>query len=131
MELQDGVVNLYDLIQRLYRLCYKTPPGNPFPFVFMQPLLAILQKARPLDSRNNQRPRSRRLVDVFNALTRRQTSRPTDQFLVIGLLLGVGISLEISLEGEERWKDLYLQIGKIPWTMVFDQRAKMATYPFR
>ncbi|KAK5660584.1 hypothetical protein OQA88_13142, partial [Cercophora sp. LCS_1] len=130
MELHDGTVNLYDLIQRLYRLCYERPQGNPFPSVFVPPLLAMLQKARPLDSRSHKRPRSRQLVDLFNALTRRQTSRPTDQFLVIGLLLGVDVGPGMALDGEERWKDLYLRIGKMPWTVVFDERPKMATHPF-
>ena len=131
MELHDGMVNLYALIQRLYRLCYDMPQGNPFPSVFVPSLLAMLQKVRPLDSRTHQRPWSKRLVDLFNALIRRQTSRPTDQFLVIGLLLGVDIRPGMALQGEERWKDLYLRIKKMPWAVVFDQRPKMATSPFR
>ncbi|KAI6777793.1 uncharacterized protein J7T54_005805 [Emericellopsis cladophorae] len=130
VDLGDGMIDLYSLVQRLYRRYYDRPEGNPFPSVFVHELLAMLQKARPLDSLNNQRPRSRRLVDLFNALTRRQTSRPTDQFLVIGLLLDLDISQGATLEGEERWKDLYLRIEKIPWTVVFDQRPKMATSLF-
>jgi hypothetical protein len=132
MELEDDLLDLYGLIQRLYRLCYHRREGNPFPSVFVHELLAMLQKARPLDSRNYQRPRSKRLVDLFNALTRRQTSRPSDQFFVIRLLLGMEIEATQGLDQEEqqRWKNLYLEIKKIPWTVVFDQRSKMATPGF-
>lgn len=130
VDLGGNLLDLYGIIQRLYNRCYCRPEGNPFPSVFVFELLAMLQKIRPLDSQSRQRPRLRRLVDLFNALTRRQTSRSTDQFVVIGLLLDLDTSQGTTLMGEERWKDLYIRIGRIPWTVVFDQRPKMTMSSF-
>ncbi len=49
MEVHDGLIDLYTIVQRLYNLYYGQPNGNPFPSVFVRELLAILQKVRPLD----------------------------------------------------------------------------------
>ncbi|KAK6541494.1 hypothetical protein TWF694_007303 [Orbilia ellipsospora] len=135
LDLKDGLANLYSVIQDLYKDHRKIetnplPSSNPFPSVFIDGLLGLLQKARPVDRWNHERPWSRRLVDTFNALTRRRSSRPDDQILVIGLLLDVPIDHLLELEGEEKWRAFYYSLQKIPWTIVFDRRPKMQTSPF-
>ena len=129
VELSDGLISLYDVIQNLYKL-YTDRKANPFPAVFVRDLVAVLQKARPLDLHHHKRPWVRRLVDLFNAMTRRRTSRPDDQILALGLFLGLEIKELMRLEGEDRWKAFYLQLKKIPWTVVFDQRPKMQASSF-
>ncbi|EXJ59004.1 hypothetical protein A1O7_06435 [Cladophialophora yegresii CBS 114405] len=134
MELQDGLLDLYVLIQRLYK-SYFDHSASPFPNVFLRDLLAILQKARPLDraarARFDSRPKVRRIVDVFNALTRRRTSRANDQLLIMGLLLDIDVRGLMKEEGARRWTHFYLSLGEIPWTVVFDRRPKMENCPFR
>ena len=129
VELSDGLVSLYDVIQKLYKL-YTDRKANPFPAVFVRDLVAVLQKARPLDLHHHKRPWVRRMADLFNAMTRRTTSRPDDQILAIGLFLELEIKDLLRLEGEDRWKAFYLQLKKIPWTVVFDQRPKMQASSF-
>lgn len=131
IELNDGLVDLYVLIQSLYDYYYDRPVGNQFPSVLVRELLAMLQKARPLDLYQQERSRSKCLVDLFNALTRRQTSRPSDQLLVIGLLLDLNIGRLMEFEGEEGWRAFYISLKKIPWTVVFDQRPKMRASSFK
>ncbi|ETI22027.1 hypothetical protein G647_06097 [Cladophialophora carrionii CBS 160.54] len=134
MELQDGLLDLYVLIQRLYK-SYFDRSGSPFPNVFLRDLLAVLQKARPLDrtarARFDSRPKVRRIVDIFNAFTRRRTSRADDQLLIMGLLLDVDVRGLMKKEGADRWTHFYLGLGEIPWTVVFDRRPKIEKYPFR
>ncbi|KIW67605.1 hypothetical protein PV04_06843 [Phialophora macrospora] len=134
LELHDGLLDLYALIQRLYK-SYFDHSASPFPNVFIRDLLAVLQKARPLDrtarARLDSRPKVRRIVDIFNAFTRRRTSRPDDQLLIMGLLLDIDVRELMKKEGADRWVHFYLSLGEIPWTVVFDRRPKMANYPFR
>ena len=129
IELGDGLVDLYGVIQRIYKI-YHDRKASPFPAVFARGLLGVLQKARPLDKRHYERSISKRTVDLFNAMTRRRTSRPDDQLLVLGLLLDVDIKPLMELHGEDRWQAFYLCLGRIPWTVVFDQRPKMQMSPF-
>ena len=129
LELGDGLVDLYSLIQNLYRF-YMDRKASQFPAVFVQGLVAVLQKVRPLDLRHYKRSRSRRTVDLFNAMTRRRSSRPDDQLLVFGLMLDLEIGPLLEVRGEDRWKAFYMSLGKIPWTVVFDQRPKMQRSPF-
>ena len=129
VELCDGSIDLYKLVQTLYKIyIYRT--ANPFPAVFVRDLVAVLQKARPLDRYHLERPWERCLVDLFNAMPRRRSSRPDDQILVISLLLDVEIGSLMELDREDRWKDLYMKLGTIPWTVIFDQRPKMQTSCF-
>ncbi|EXJ80890.1 hypothetical protein A1O3_07178 [Capronia epimyces CBS 606.96] len=130
LELADGLYDLYGLIQTLYKTYYDGD-GSPFPSVFVRDLLAVLQKVRPLDRQAKNRPKPKKLVDTFNALTRRRTSRPDDQLLVLGLLLDVDISGGMRLSGEDRWKHFYLELREIPWTVLFDRRPKLKSPPFR
>ena len=129
IELGDGLINFYSIIQKIYRF-YHDRKASPFPAVFARGLLGVLQKARPLDNRHYERSISRRTVDLFNAMTRRRTSRPDDQLLVLGLLLDVDIRPLMELRGEDRWRAFYLRLSKIPWTIVFDQRPKLQMSPF-
>ena len=92
IELGDGLIDLYTLVQKLHNV-YKSRNASPFPAVFVRDLVAVLQKARPLDSRHLERPWSRRMVDLFNAMTRRRSSRPDDQILLLGLLLDLDIGI--------------------------------------
>ncbi|KIX02571.1 uncharacterized protein Z518_08512 [Rhinocladiella mackenziei CBS 650.93] len=130
LELKDGLFDLYGLIQGLYRLYYDSNV-SPFPTVFVRDLLAVLQKARPLDRQAKHRPKVRKLVDIFNAFTRRRTSRPDDQLLVMGLLLDVDVRDLMELNGQERWIHFYLSLREIPWTVLFDKRPKIECRPFR
>ncbi|KAK0509938.1 hypothetical protein JMJ35_007332 [Cladonia borealis] len=129
VELSDGLISLYNVIQNLYKL-YTDRKANPFPAVFVRDLVAVLQKARPLDLHHRKRPWVRRLVDLFNAMTRRRTSRPDDQISALGLFLELEIKDLLRLEGEDRWKAFYLKLERIPWTVVFDQRPKMQASSF-
>ncbi|KAI9150818.1 het protein [Paramyrothecium foliicola] len=129
IELRDGLLDLDTLVGDLYRMCMNRS-ANPFPAVFVRDLVAILQKIRPIGPRNLERPWSRRLVDLFNALSRRRTSRPDDQLLVIGIFLELELEKFMSREGNERWQAFYLALGTIPWTVVFDQRPKLEEVSF-
>ena len=129
IELSDGLADLYRLIQKIYRI-YHDRKASPFPAVFVRGLLGVLEKARPPDDRHYERSIPKRTVDLFGAMTRRRTSRPDDQLLVLGLLLDVDIQPLMGLYGEDRWRTFYLRLGKIPWTVVFDQRPKMQMSPF-
>ncbi|KAH0551127.1 hypothetical protein GP486_007529 [Trichoglossum hirsutum] len=129
IEIRDGLIDLYQLTQRLYKIM-NHPRPTPMSHVFVRDLVAMLQKVRPLDRRHRERPISKRLVDTFNALTRRQSSRPDDQLLVIGLLLDLDIDSLPTPSGEDKWMAFYMSLGKIPWTVVFDQRPKMQVRPF-
>jgi hypothetical protein len=134
LELRDGVFDLYALIQRLYKSYFDHSPSS-FPNVFIRDLLAVLQKARPLDrtarTQFDSRPKVRRVVDVFNAFTRRRTSRADDQLLIMGLLLDIDVRGLMKKVGADRWMHFYLSLGEIPWTIVFDRRPKMENCPFR
>ena len=130
LEVSDGLIDLSLLIRRLYYFS-TVPKASPFPGLFTRDLLAILQKARPLASSLGERSKQKRIADLFNALTRRDSSRPGDQLLVMGLLLGINIRRLLELDGENRWRAFYLSLGQIQWTIVFDQRQKMLTSPFR
>lgn len=130
LELNDGLYNLYELIQQLYKIYYNHS-SNPFPFIFTRDLLAALQKTRPLDRYHHTRSKSHKIVDTFNVLTRRLTSRPDDQILVLGLMLDIDVEYLITLTGEVRWREFYLSLKEVPWTMVFDRRPKMSLPPFR
>jgi hypothetical protein len=130
LELSDGFCDLYSLIQNLYKAYYKHSV-SPFPFLFTRDLLASLQKTRPLGRKHYARTKSRRVVDTFNVLTRRQTSRPDDQLLVLGLLLDIDVEHLMALSGEDRWKEFYLSMREVPWTIIFDRRPKMCSANFR
>jgi hypothetical protein len=130
LELSDGFYDLSSLIQNLYKAYYKHS-GSPFPFLFIRDLLASLQKTRPLDPKHRTRTESRKIVDTFNVLTRRLTSRPDDQLLVLGLLLDVDVSNLMTFTGEDRWKEFYLSLKEVPWTILFDRRPKMCSPNFR
>lgn len=130
LELDDGLVDLDGLIQSLYQQSRNLGGGNLFPFIFVRDLVAILQKARPVNLHWHNRPWSNRLVDVFNVLTRRRSSRIDDQIIVISHMLGLGLESFLDLEGEEKWKKFYISIGTIPWTIIFDERPKMSAPPF-
>jgi hypothetical protein len=130
LELSDGCCDLQELIQRLYKLYYNYS-NNPFPAVFTRDLQAALQKTRPLDRYHHSRSKSRKIVDTFNVLTRRLTSRPDDQLLVLGLMLDVNIDHLMTLTVEERWKKFYISLEEVPCTIVLDRRPKMDISPFR
>jgi hypothetical protein len=130
IELKDGLIDFYQVIQKLYQI-HMNDKDKWFAAIFIRDLLTILQKARPLDRFNRQRPMSRRVVDLFNALSRRRSSRPDDQLLVMGLLLDIDIKPLLSLEGEEKWIFFYRNLKHIQWTVLFDQREKLRTSPFR
>ena len=100
--------------------------GNPVPAILAKDLVASLQKIRPLDRQFRQRDRVRQIVDVFNALARRLTSRPEDQLLVVGLLLDIDLNKILAVDGELRWRELYLALREIPWTIVVDRRPKIS-----
>jgi hypothetical protein len=129
IELGDGLADLDTVIQKIDNV-YHDCKANPFPAVFVRGLIAVLEKARPLDNRHHESLISRRTVDLFGAMTRRRTSRPDDQLLVLGLLLDVDIQPLMDLRGEDRWQAFYLRLGRIPWTVVFDQRYKLQISPF-
>ena len=129
LELNDGLCSLYQLIQQLYRLYNNKSMESPVPAILARDLLAALQKARPLDRHHQSRERSRKVVDVFNALTRRLTSRPEDQLLVLALLLDVDVNNIMALSGEARWRQFYLSLQEVPWTIVFDRRPKLSRTP--
>ena len=130
LELSDGSQNLYGLIQQLYDTYYNHS-SNPFPYIFIRELVSALQKTRPLDLYHHARSKSRKIVDIFNALTRRLTSRPDDQILVLGLMLDIDIHYLMTLTGEARWREFYLSVKEVPWTIVFDRRPKMSLSAFR
>ncbi|KAK2616629.1 hypothetical protein QQS21_000452 [Conoideocrella luteorostrata] len=124
MDVSDGMIDLDALVQRLYRRYFERPEGNPFPSILSIELLAMLQKARPLDSQHPRRPLSRRLVDLFNAMTRRLTSRPTDQFLVIGLFLG----LDLNCNGDVSFTwapSTWISTGGDQWLHYNDEEASI------
>lgn len=130
LELADGLFDLYSLIQQLYKSYYGFST-SPFPTVFVRDLLAVLQKVRPLDRQAKNRPMVKKVVDIFNAFSRRRTSRPDDQLLVMGPLLDVDVRDLMKLTGEDRWVHFYISLREIPWTVLFDRRPKLTTYPFR
>jgi Heterokaryon incompatibility protein (HET) len=130
LELSDGFYDLYSLIQNLYKAYYEHS-SSPFPFLFTRDLLASLQKTRPLGLKHYTRTKSRQIVDTFNVLTRRLTSRTDDQLLVLGLLLDVDVERLMTLSGEDRWKEFYLSLREVPWTIIFDRRPKMCSANFR
>ncbi len=127
LELSDGLCQIYELVQRLYRMNLNKDEGNPIPAILAKDLVASLQKIRPLDRQFRQRDRVRQIVDVFNALTRRLTSRPEDQLLVLGLLLDIDLNKILVAEGELQWRNFYLALGRVPWTIVFDRRPKLSS----
>ena len=126
LELKDGLCQIYELVQRLYQMYLNKDKGNPVPAILASDLVASLQKIRPLDRQFRQRDRVRQIVDVFNALTRRLTSRPEDQLLVLGLLLDIDLNKILAVDGELRWREFYLGLREIPWTIVFDRRPKIS-----
>src|ERR1700722_6445519 len=72
--------------------------------------LLLCRRHGPLDHKHYARTKSRRVVDTFNVLTRRQTSRPDDQLLVLGLLLDIDVEHLMTLSDEDRWKEFYLSM---------------------
>ena len=126
LELKDGLCQIDELVQRLYQMYLNNDKGNPVPAILAKDLVASLQKIRPLDRQFRQRDRVRQIVDVFNALTRRLTSRPEDQLLVLGLLLDIDLNKILAVDGELRWREFYLALREIPWTIVFDRRPKIS-----
>jgi Heterokaryon incompatibility protein (HET) len=129
LELSDGLIDLSTLLRNLYNI-WNERKGTRFPALYVRDLVAVLQKARPLAPSPNRRSRQKRLVDLFNALTRRDSSRPDDQLLVIGLLLGINIQSLRDVPSLDRWQAFYLSLQQIPWTIVFDRRPKIRTHPF-
>ena len=126
LELKDGLCQIYELVQRLYRMYLNQDKGNPVPAILAKDLVASLQKIRPLHRQFRQRDRVRQIVDVFNALTRRLTSRPENQLLVLGLLLEIDLNKILAVDGELRWREFYLALREIPWTILFDRRPKIS-----
>lgn len=129
LELTDGYCDLYQLVQNLYSLFQSGKNESLVSAILARDLLAALQKVRPLDQWHQYRDKARRLVDVFNALTRRLTSRPEDQLLVISLLLDLNTHEIMAEIGEARWGKLYLLLENIPWTIIFDRRPKLSSIP--
>ncbi|GKU11333.1 unnamed protein product, partial [Fusarium langsethiae] len=130
LELDDCLFDLDVLIKSLYQQSGNPRGGNIFPFIFVRDLVAMLQKTRPVNFDWHQRPWSNRLVDAFNVLTRRRSSRSDDQIIVISLMLDLDLESLLNLEGEEKWRKFYISLGTIPWTIMFDERSKMPTSPF-
>ena len=124
LDVSNGLQDLSTLIRDLHSF-WSEGEGNPFPAIFFRDLVGILQKARPLSSDRKHRSMQRRIVDLYNALSRRDTSRHNDQLLVMGLLLDIDIEDMLSLNGEDRWRAFYLALRQIPWTIVYDRRSKM------
>ena len=102
LELKDGLCQVNELVQRLYQMYLNMHKGNPVPAILAKDLVTSLQKIRPLYRQYRQRDRVRQLVDVFNALTRRLTSMPENQLLVLGLLLDIDLNKILAVDSEFR-----------------------------
>jgi hypothetical protein len=46
-------------------------------------------------------------------------------------MLDADVEYLLTLTGEVRWREFYLFLKEVPWTIVFDRRPKMSLPPFR